>query len=148
MLLRELEIGDLEFLLNVRNHPSTRVWLENKREFTLDECREWFKKLEDKWYIIEVNSVPVGYIRTSNETDESICMGCDIHPQFRRKGYATEAYKQIIEKYKNKSIYLWVFKINPAVKLYEKLGFKATGESKLIRNMNYIRMELWNSFEC
>ena len=56
--------------------------------------------------------------------------------------------KMIIEKYKKKSIYLWVFKNNPAVKLYEKLGFKVTGESKLVRNMNYIKMELGKSVEC
>ena len=148
MILRKLEIEDLEFLLNVRNHPSTRVWLENKQEFTIEECREWFKNLKDDWFIIEVNFISVGYIRTSNETEDGICVGCDIHPRFRRKGYATEAYKMIIEKYKNKSIYLWVFKNNPAVKLYEKLGFKVTGESKLVRNMNYIKMELGKSVEC
>ena len=36
---------------------------------------------------------------------------------------------------------LWVFEDNFAKNLYEKLGFKLTGKSKIIRDRNYVYME-------
>ena len=38
---------------------------------------------------------------------------------------------------------LWVFEDNFAKNLYEKLGFISNGNSKVIRDRNYIQME-WN----
>jgi RimJ/RimL family protein N-acetyltransferase len=136
MVIRELHLEDLEFLLEIRNHISTRNYLENNSIFTLDECKKWFKTLEFPWYIIEVEGKKVGYIRTSFNT-----VGIDIHIEERNKGYATEAYKLYLET-KDK-VFLWVFSDNSVgIYLYEKLGFKYTGNSKIIRNKIYVEM-IW-----
>jgi ribosomal protein S18 acetylase RimI-like enzyme len=136
MKLRKLEIKDLNFLLEVRNNDSTRKFLENDSIFTYDECLNWFKTNNPLWYIIEVNDKPVGYIRTNGEE-----VGCDIHPDFRRMGFAKMAYQEYLKDKKNAS--LWVFEDNFAKKLYEKLGFKNSGLTKIIKNRNYIHM-VWN----
>jgi ribosomal protein S18 acetylase RimI-like enzyme len=136
MKLRKLEMKDLNFLLEVRNNDSTRKFLENDSIFTYDECLNWFKTNNPLWYIIEVNDKPVGYIRTNGED-----VGCDIHPDFRRMGFAKMAYQEYLKDKKNAS--LWVFEDNFAKKLYEKLGFKNSGLTKIIKNRNYIHM-VWN----
>lgn len=133
MILRKLIQSDLPFLLEVRNHETTRTNLENDSVFTLNECNEWFSKTNPIWYIIEVDGHSVGYIRTN--ADE---IGIDIHPDFRRKGYAREAYKLYLKDKKYAS--LWVFVDNFAKNLYTELGFVENGNYKTIRNRKYIQM--------
>jgi hypothetical protein len=132
--LRLLTKEDLPFLLEVRNDYSTRNNLENNSTFTLDECQNWFDNLESPWYIIEVNRVSVGYFRTNGDE-----VGCDIHPDFRRRGYAKMAYKLYLKDKTYAS--LWVFSDNFAKDLYLKLGFKEIDEHEFVRDRNYIKME-------
>ena len=80
-----------------------------------------------------VDNIPVGYIRT-NGSD----IGCDIHPNHRKKGYAKMAYLKIMENMESAT--LWVFDDNFAKDLYLKIGFLPTGESKMIRGREYINM--------
>ena len=133
MILRKLEERDLPFLLEVRNDETTRVNLENDSIFTLAQCEEWFLVSKPKWYIIEVDNVRVGYIRTNGDE-----VGIDIHPDYRRKGYARDAYKLYLKDKKYAS--LWVFIDNFAKNLYTELGFVENDNFKIIRNRNYVQM--------
>jgi len=133
MILRKLEESDLPFLLEVRNDPTTRINLENDSVFTIESCTEWFSKTNPRWYIIEIDNKRVGYIRTDGDM-----IGVDIHPMYRRMGYAREAYKLYLKDKKYAS--LWVFVDNFAKNLYSELGFVENGNSKIIRNREYIEM--------
>ncbi len=133
MELRKLEESDLEFLLEIRNDASTRFYLENDSIFSLDDCKEWFNKTNPHWFIIEVDNNPVGYFRTNGDE-----IGADIHPLFRRRGYAREAYKLYLKDKQYAS--LWVFNDNFAKKLYSELGFIMNGNLKIIRGRDYIQM--------
>lgn len=133
MNLRELSISDLPFLLEVRNDETTRVNLENDSVFTLTQCEEWFLVRKPKWYIIEIDDNSVGYIRTNG-----VEVGIDIHPNYRRKGYAREAYKLYLKDKEYAT--LWVFVDNFAKILYTELGFVENGNVKTIRGRDYIQM--------
>tara|TARA_B110000285_G_scaffold159773_1_gene178334 strand:- start:82 stop:498 length:417 start_codon:yes stop_codon:yes gene_type:complete len=132
--LRPLTENDLPFLLEVRNDKSTRQFLENDSMFTLKESLKWFRDNQPKWFVIKMDTTSVGYIRTNGDE-----VGCDIHPDFRKKGYAKMAYKLYLQDKDYAS--LWVFEDNFAVKLYKKLGFTSTENSKMVRKRNYIKME-------
>jgi hypothetical protein len=132
-LFKQMCKEDLSFLLEIRNDDSTRNNLENNSIFTLEDCEKWFETLNYPWYIIKIDDVSVGYIRTNG-----IEIGCDIHPNHRRNGYAREAYKLILKEMDIAS--LWVFDDNFAKILYQELGFKETGEQKIIRSRNYVKM--------
>ena len=134
--LRPLTENDLPFLLEVRNDESTRQFLEHDSKFTLKEALKWFRDGQPEWFIVEVNLIPVGYIRTLDNE-----VGCDIHPDFRKKGYAKMAYELYLQDKNYAS--LWVFEDNFAVKLYKKLGFTSTENSKMVRKRNYIKMEYY-----
>jgi hypothetical protein len=131
--LRLLSKEDLPFLLEIRNDYSTRINLENDSVFTLEQCERWFETLNSPWYIITKDEMPVGYIRTDGKE-----IGCDIHPNHRRNGYAREAYNLILRDMDTAS--LWVFDDNFAKSLYLELGFNETGEQKIVRGRNYIKM--------
>jgi hypothetical protein len=134
MVIRELNELDLPFLLEVRNHESTRENLENNSVFSIEQCTKWFKTLNSPWFIIEVDNTPVGYIRIDNEY-----VGIDIHMNFRKKGYAKQAFLEYLKD--KKYAKLWVFDNNFAKNLYIKLGFVETKNFKYIREKLYIEME-------
>jgi len=132
-LLSLLE-SDLPFLIEVRNDESTRSQLGNDSLFTLEECKEWFRKEQPEWLlIINHNLTRIGYIRIDGDT-----IGIDIHPNFRRKGYARLAYQKYLEDTDYAD--LWVFEDNHAKKLYEELGFVETGEYEMLRDRKYLKM--------
>jgi len=134
MLLCEMKESDIDFMLEVRNDETTYVNLHTPIKFTYDESINWFRNQNPIWYIINVDGTSVGYIRTSNWNfnNKSITIGCDIHPQHRRKGYAKQAYEKLFDllsKKEWKSVNLKVLKKNDiAYSLYEKLGFKVIKE--------------------
>ena len=84
--------------------------------------------------MIDINKIAIesNYI----EKDE---IGVDIHPKFRRKGYARAAYKKYLQDKNFAS--LWVFEDNFARNLYIDLGFKDTGETQINRGRLEYRME-------
>jgi ribosomal protein S18 acetylase RimI-like enzyme len=133
MELVKLDENHLEFLLEVRNHESTRKFLENDSIFNIEQCKEWFSNLKSPWFIIMVDNEPVGYIRTDGSD-----IGCDIHPNHRRKGYAKMAYSKIMQNMDSAT--LWVFEDNFAKNLYEDIGFVKDNEEKIIRGRKYIKM--------
>lgn len=50
-------------------------------------------------------------------------------PKFQNRGIGTKIILDLIEK-SNKPVKLKVLKVNPARKLYERLGFKVSGETE------------------
>ena len=104
--LKPLTKEDLPFLLEVRNNESTRKYLENDSVFDLQQCNKWFDDTQPKWYIIlNKEEQKVGYLRTNGDE-----IGCDIHIEHRRKGYARLAYNEYL-KDKDYAT-LWVFEDN------------------------------------
>ena len=97
MKIRKIQESDLPFVNSVRNHESTRSRLKNTNEISLEKTYKWFESEKPPWKIIEVGGKSVGYFRFSHDTGETICMGCDIHPDFRRRGHAKEAYIKEID---------------------------------------------------
>lgn len=130
ILIREITEDDLIFINEVRNDKETRKYLRNTDEISLNETLKWFRNSKPNWYIIEFEKRKVGYIRTSSDTKETICVGCDIHPNERKKGYARSAYNLILEKfYQTGYLLVWleVFADNfKALSLYRSLNFKET----------------------
>lgn len=126
-------IEDLTFLLEIRNHPSTKEQLENNQIFTLNDAQKWFFSLKNYWYIIYSKNLPVGYFRIDGNQ-----IGCDVHPKYRKQGIAKKAYIKYLKTVDYAS--LWVFDDNFAKDLYKKLGFYETEKFKFIRNRKYIEM--------
>jgi len=135
---------DLFFINTIRNNESTRSQLMCNNLISIEETIIWFKTMSPKWFIINIDNKQVGYMRISRDTGKTICIGCDIHPDYRRKGYAKVAYELLISNLYNSGydlLWLEVFKDNiPAYNLYSNLGFLRVGDHKIINNREYIIM--------
>jgi RimJ/RimL family protein N-acetyltransferase len=129
MSFRELNRGDLSFLVEVRNE--CRDMLHNDAEFSLAEANEWFDRERPRFYIITNNAAPIGYFRTSNWDDQNrhVYVGCDLHKDCRGKGLAQQAYpvflRFLFERSGINKVSLEVLEHNiRGRRLYDSLGFK------------------------
>jgi len=57
-------------------------------------------------------------------------MQLQIHPNYQGKGFGSKVMHAVIEQAGSKYLTLTVLKANPAIKLYQRLGFIITGEDE------------------
>lgn len=146
----KLSMNDLPTFLEIRNECADN--LHDNRRFTLMQALEWWKKNWDNgtyasfghthyWKLYLDNAAPksdhtlamIGYVRIQGDPkNEVVTVGVDIHKDYRRKGYASEAYQLLFKEYFDRLGYnrmeLEVLADNaPAIMLYKKLGFVEEG---------------------
>ncbi len=164
---REISLDDLEYLMNLRNHPSTRKFLGDDSIVTIQGQLNWYNFIkhskEKKYYIIEYlnfvddNIKKIGMIRTHDidTRNKSIAVGGDIDPAHRGNGYAKIMYnlifRHVFEVLEFNKIWLCVLENNTIARtLYKKLGFIETGIQReaIYRNdkyYDYIYMDILKS---
>ena len=145
MKLELMKEEDLGFVNYVRNNITTRSQLKNSELISFEATRQWFNNTNPRWLVIFDNDDKIGYMRTSHDTGQTICCGCDIHPDYRGKGFAKNAYKLLIDDFYSRGyILLWleVFRDNiVAYNLYKKLGFIEAGPApRIVNDREYVTM--------
>ncbi len=129
--IRDLKFDDLKAVKEIRDY--CLEYLDTQKSYTYEETCKWFTESKPKWYVIELREKVVGYIRTSNyeDSNRSLFVGLDLHPNVRGFGYAFQSYQRFFEWLKLQG-YLTIFlrvqiSNNAAYKLYRKLGFQPVG---------------------
>lgn len=102
-----------------------------KRNITWDHV--WFLNSWNEFdnFEIYVDNIRSGVIRLTYNDSATFLRDLQIEPKFQRKGIGSRCLKQVIEeatKNKYEKLALRVFSENPAIKLYEKVGFQKTSE--------------------
>jgi len=120
--------ADKAYLLNLRKLTMTEH-LERVGRFSSDE--QHLLRIEDCYgfaNVIYYKNEKVGTIKYLIHEKSIEIMQVQIHPKYQGKGLGKIVIKKIIKKADTKQVKLSVLKGNPAIKLYEKLGFKVTRE--------------------
>ncbi len=80
--------------------------------------------------IIVLDGADVGWLQTIREDDELFVAQMFVDSRFQRKGIGTEVMKRLISEATafNLAVRLNVVRINPAWRLYERMGFRVTHE--------------------
>jgi GNAT superfamily N-acetyltransferase len=80
--------------------------------------------------IIVLDGADVGWVQTIREEDELFVAQMFVDSRFQRRGIGTEVMKRLISEATafNLAVRLNVVRINPARRLYERLGFRVTHE--------------------
>ncbi|HJY64042.1 MAG TPA: GNAT family N-acetyltransferase [Ignavibacteria bacterium] len=90
--------------------------------------------------IIEVNRITVGTVGIIENDNEIIVSRLYIIDKYQSNGIGSKIIKDIISKYRNKTIKLGVLKVNPRAKeFYERHGFKMIGEENEHYKLKYIK---------
>ena len=149
ILLRPVERRDIESIRLLRNDESTFMQLTDASLITPAQQDAWFEALgtaKDRAFftVVQVErdgNFPVmsegtfvGIVRLSaiDKTNRSICIGADVAPAMRGRGYGTKIYKALlrylIEDLNFNRCWLLVLETNAvARRLYENIGFTVEG---------------------
>ncbi len=146
--LRLIEESDLLFVKNLRQHSETTAFLGSFVLLNDTKQKLWFESLQKNssaCYMIfekfdshnpfgEDKISKLGMVRITDIDfiHRSMCVGGDIDPKFRGKGYAKHMYALIFkygfEAMNMHRLWLCVLENNErAKKLYEKMGFSYEG---------------------
>lgn len=124
--LRRVTESDYEFLYRLKvaclKGYITATW-------GWDEAyqRAHFKKnfSPERSQIIVMEGVDVGELSVQIEEDEISILGIFIRPGFQRRGLGTDIILDLLKRAQDREapVRLQVLKVNPARRLYERLGF-------------------------
>jgi ribosomal protein S18 acetylase RimI-like enzyme len=81
--------------------------------------------------IIVVEGREMGLLHVERSPEEIFLVNLQIAPEFQRRGLGTEVMHALMAEARNRGVplRLQVLKVNPARRLYERLGFTVTGET-------------------
>lgn len=155
---RPIERRDLENIRNLRNDPSTWIYLTDVTQITPSMQEKWFESIEkatNKAYFAvftQTKDFPIihegnfiGIIRCDqmDHINRSIRVGADVAREKRGKGYGTKILKAVLEYFFEQAnfhrIWLCVLEGNHiAHQLYENVGFREEGR---------LRKAIWRNGE-
>src|SRR5262245_60746974 len=81
--------------------------------------------------LIEKEGEPIGYIFVQRPGHEIFLAAIEIAPEQQNQGIASQLIKELLDEsdQSNLPVKLSVLKVNPARRLYERLGFRCAGET-------------------
>ena len=143
--LRAVNVDDADFLYSV--YASTRSdemkltdWSEEQKEAFLhmqfnaqtEHYSIYYPNAEYK--IIEHDGVPAGRLTVENRSDHYLIMDIALLPKYRGSGIGTFLVEQLKQEAArlNLPLVLRVEFFNPAIRLYDRLGFVKTRQVKSV----------------
>ncbi len=131
--VREANVADVEFARSVYFRTMRGMieslfgWDQRRQE---ESFASWFDLREAG--IIVADGCDAGWMQSRTNEREIFLGSLFILPEMQRLGIGTEILRRLIARgrHSSKSVTLAVMKINPAVGLYERLGFRVTHEDQ------------------
>lgn len=137
--LRKACNHDIPFLLDLRRVTMERYLLEvgmpTDRRSYLERIRYHF----DSASIVQINALPVGLFKAYFQTELQrwYVVQIQIHPDFQNQKIGRRLLEHLIDSARGDRVALSVIKTNPALQLYQRLGFCCIGESQVEYEMEY-----------
>ena len=103
-----------------------------------EQERIFYQKFDpsaNKWIVVD--GIKVGVVKYRDNGDHFYIDNIEIYPKYQGKGNGSTAINSVLSEANRRyiNVDLQVFKINPAVRLYERLGFQKIGETE-----NHVQM--------
>ncbi len=109
-----------------------------RMQFTAQQ--QWYSMsyAQAEHQILELEGVPIGRMMVSRQQPFMLLVDIALLPEHRGKGIGSGLIRDLIQQCNREKLplRLQVLKTNPALRLYERLGFTRTGEDQI-----YIQME-------
>lgn len=148
---RPIEDSDQEFLLRV--YASTRAdelavvpWTEKEKEdfvrFQFEAQHSHYQEHfpEAEYLILEVDSQPVGRLYVDRREDEHRLIDIALLPEHRQKGFGGKLLEDLLDEARSvgKPVRIHVERNNPAMHLYDRLGFKSIEDQGVYYLMEWL----------
>ena len=139
--MRQATVADIKFLWD--------VFRVSMKDYITRTRGEWDEQREEAQFrnqldllitqVVHANDLAVGFIMAPIKDGARWIHTICIVPEHQHKGIGTEVLRRAVaqEREQKISLYLSVLKVNPARRLYERLGFGVIEETK-----HHFRMKL------
>ncbi len=147
--LRPYRAADQDFLF--RLYASTRAheiepfgWPAAQQEAFLrmqfSAQQRWYEAMyaQAEQHIVEIEGKSIGRMLVMRHTNPVVLVDIALLTEYRGKGIGSELLRALIQEclQSGAALRLQVLKTNPALRLYQRLGFTQTGEDQM-----YLQME-------
>lgn len=123
--IRQMEINDIDGVLVIEGLSFNVPWSRKSFE------EELLKNKAAAYLVAEIDGFIAGYAGIWHIVDEGHITNVAVHPAYRSKGIAGALLKAMMELFESCGVTKFTLEVRvsnkTAVKLYEKLGFKAVG---------------------
>jgi ribosomal protein S18 acetylase RimI-like enzyme len=130
---RRITPEDFEFLRRL-HEAALKEYVELTWGWNEDWQNENFKQLFDpaKGRIVVIDGQDAGFLEVIEKESEIVLSSIRLLPDFQNKGAGTKIIRTVIARAKEgkRPVRLQVLKINPARRLYERLGFRIFEETE------------------
>jgi RimJ/RimL family protein N-acetyltransferase len=130
-ILKKLGVDRVDDIISLEN---ASMETDTTFPLTKDELVDLYKEGYIAYGYDDDNSTLIAKVGFTKEDANKVELDVCVHPNFQGKGMGTKILNQSIEKFlsecNNLSIFLKVHPENPALKLYERIGFQAIKDSE------------------
>ncbi len=125
---------EIQFIYNLKKEVYQKYVEKYFKEWNEESQKKLFERFmkenSKNIELIYLREELVGFYNGKDKDDNTFEIGniC-IKPEYQNKGIGTAILKEILFEHKEQNIKLQVFKENPAIRLYQKLGFEIEKET-------------------
>src|SRR5262245_51137242 len=132
---------DTEFAFKVAQETMREYAIATWGSWSEDRARSGIEKhiRDGQAQIIELAGAPIGIEVVERTSDDIRLLQLFIRPMHQRQGIGSELVQQLIQEAQRKklSLKLHVLKVNPAQRLYQRLGFRVVNSTAEHLYMEY-----------
>ena len=138
--IRFAEKSDAKYLIKWLSDPEILKWFPMCNKFEIDDSvRIWMNYASYRCVLTSVYDGKVCgnaliYLNTLKKISHTALFGIIVDKEYRDKGIGSSLLKELFklakERFKLEMLHLEVYTGNPAIKLYERLGFQKYGVHK------------------
>ena len=142
ILLRPLQLSDLDFLFEIENNKENWKYGTENKQYTKEELTNYIANAKQDItnagqfrFVIDFENTPIGFIDLFDYTTDSAGVGVIIAKNYRRRGFAKEAL-HLLSIYSFETLNLKKLDCNieknnlRSIKLFTSCGFELEKEEK------------------
>ncbi len=131
MIIREMKLEDVASIAQLETICFSDPWSETSIASELQNRLSY-------WLVAEIDGNVAGYVGSQSVLDGADMMNLAVAPEYRRQGIAEALVFALVDHLRQKKVIALLLEVRssnqPAISLYEKLGFVQVG-----RRPNYYR---------
>jgi len=145
ILLRPLKVSDLNFLFEVENNTDNWKYGTENKQYTKEELTNYIANAQQDIvtagqfrFVIEFRNTPIGFIDLFDYKTDSAGVGVIIAKNYRRRGFAKEVLKLLID-YATNTLKIEKLHCNiqednfASINLFTSCGFELEKEEKELK---------------
>ncbi len=137
--LRNVNENDFDWLFELRSQTMSKYINDSGDNFNLGTQSKRIMKEYESIKIVRSDNQDIGMFKVKRNSDKWEIIQIQLLPDYQHMGIGTKLIQELQMEASQQSaaIFLSVLKVNPAKRLYERLGFEVIQEKEKSYTMRY-----------